>query len=361
MDGTYLFLKQYDRVAELDNKVDIFDKQPDDIKNTLKILNMDPHTLLEKEVLELSDIYYDYEYGGLDKRKIRDSIGNNYIALSIHLPEAYNEIFEPSYGGKKRKNHSINRKHKKRKTRNKRITNRKHIQLFKKKTKKNNIKIGGWGWGKPYLSTINVVSEEEQAKAEEENQTRKNIMDKLETLKFSTLIKKGYNLIETDITETDIIEYALLALDLNELCVNICNDALCKSCIENDSKCDGVCTDFKNMRKSRNAYETTNFCGMDFMKNYSDTDNTYYCKKYIDMASIIRQVRDKFKTTNPELYDYLKYFDNTYKGKYTINDVKSYLISYKTQQDSIPLQNGSGNNYKKSKTRKSKKKRCVKV
>lgn len=75
-----------------------------------------------------------------------------------------------------------------------------------------------------------------------------------------------------------------------------------------------------------------------------------------DMASIIRQVRNKFKTTNPELYDYLKYFDNTYKGDYKLDDVKSYLISYKTQQNSIPLQNGSGNNYKKSKTRKSKKK-----
>ena len=346
MDGTYLFLKQYERVAELDNKVDIFDKQPDDVKNTLKMLDMDPHTLLEKEILELSNIYDDYEYG-LDKRIIRNSIDNNYIALSTHLPEAYNDIFEPDYGGKKKKNRSIKRKYKSRKTRSKKITNRKHIQLFKKKTKKNNIKIGGWGWGKPYLSTINVVSEEEQAKAEEENQTRKNIMDKLETLKISTLIKKGSNLIETNITETDIIEYALLALDLNELCINICNDALCKSCIENDSKCDGVCTDFKNMRKSRNAYETTNFCGMGFMKNYSDTDNTYYCKKYIDMASIIRQVRDKFKTTNPELYDYLKYFDNTYKGKYTINDVKNKLNSYTNQQ------NGNGN---KSKTRKSKKK-----
>ena len=349
MDGTYLFLKQYDRVAELDNKVDIFNTQPDDVKNTLKMLNMDPHTLLEKEVLELSDIYYDYEYGGLDKRKIRDSIGNNYIALSIHFPEAYNEIFEPSYGGKKRKNHSINRKHKKRKTRNKRITKRKHIQLFKKKTKKNNIKIGGWGWIKPYLSTINVVSEEEQAKAEEEDQTRKNIMDQLETLKISTLIKKGYNLTETDITETDIIEYALFALDLNERCINICNDALCKSCIEDDNKCEGVCTDFKNMRRLRNAYETTNFCGMDFMKNYTDTD-TYYCKKYIDMASIIRQVRYKFETTNPTLYDYLKFFNNNYKGDYKHDDVKSYLISYKTKHNN--LQNGNGI---KSKTRKSKK------
>ena len=181
-------------------------------------------------------------------------------------------------------------------------------------------------------------------------------MDKLKTITISTLIEKRYNLIETNITERDIIEYALFALDLNELCINICNDALCKSCIENDSKCDGVCTDFKNMRKSRNAYETTNFCGMGFMKNYSDTDNTYYCKKYIDMASIIRQVRNKFKTTNPELYDYLKYFDNAYKGEYTIDKVKEYLNSYKTQQNSIPLQNGSGNNYKKSKTRKSKKK-----
>ena len=347
MDGTYLFLKQYDRVAELDNKVDIFDKQPDDVKNTLKMLDMDPHTLLEKEILELSNIYDDYEYG-LDKRIIRNSIDNNYIALSTHLPEAYNDIFEPYYGGKKQKNRSIKRKYKSRKTRSKKITKRKHIQLFKNKTKKNKIKIGGWGWGKPYLSTINVVSEEEQAKAEEENQTRKNIMEQLETLKISTLIKEDSNLIETDITEHDIIEYALFALDLNERCINLCNDALCKSCNSaSDSKCEGVCNDFKTMRKLRNSYETTNFCGMDFMKNYSDTDNAYYCKEYIDMASIIRQVRDKFKTTNPGLYDYLKYFDNTYKGKYTIDDVRNKLNSYTNQQ------NGNGN---KSKTRKSKKK-----
>ena len=68
------------------------------------------------------------------------------------------------------------------------------------------------------------------------------------------------------------------------------------------------------------------------------------------MASIIRQVRYKFKTTNPELYDYLKYFDNTYNGKYTLDNVKSYLNSYKSQYNG--LQNGNGN---KSKTRKSKK------
>ncbi len=255
------------------------------------------------------------------------------------------------YGGKKKKNHSIKRKYKSRKTRSKKITKRKHIQLFKKKTKKNKIKIGGWGWGKPYLSTINVVSEEEQAKAEEENQTRKNIMEQLETLKISTLIKEDSNLIETDITEHDIIEYALFALDLNERCINLCNDALCKSCNSaSDSKCEGVCNDFKTMRKLRNSYETTNFCGMDFMKNYSDTDNAYYCKEYIDMASIIRQVRDKFKTTNPGLYDYLKYFDNTYKGKYTIDDVRNKLNSYTNQQNNV--QNGNGN---KSKTRKTKK------
>lgn len=323
MDGTYKFLEQYERVAKLDNEVDIFNTQPDD------------------------------ENGGLDKREIRDSIGHNYTALSIHLPKAYNDIFEPYYGGKKKKDHSIKRKRKRksRKTRSKKVTNRKHIQLFKKKTKKNNIKIGGWGWGKPYLSTINVVSEEEQAKEEEEDQTRKNIMDQLETLKISTLIKEDSNLIETNITERDIIEYALFALDLNERCINLCNDALCKSCNSaSDSKCEGVCNDFKTMRKLRNSYETTNFCGMDFMKNYSDTDSAYYCKEYIGMASIIRQVRDKFKTTNPMLYDYLKYFGNTYKGEYTIDDVKSYLNSYKSQHNG--LQNGNGN---KSKTRKSKK------
>ena len=351
MDGTYLFLKQYERVVELDNKVDIFNTQPDDVKNTLKMLDMDPHTLLEKEVLELSNIYEDYEYGGLDKRKIRDSIGHNYTALSIHLPEAYNDIFEPYYGGKKKKDHSIKRKRKSRKTRSKKVTNRKHIQLFKKKTKKNNIKIGGWRWRKPYLSTINVVSEEEQAKVEEENQTRKNIMDKLKTLTISTLIENRSNLIETNITERDIIEYALFALDLNESCIKLCNGVLCKSCNSaGDSNCEGLCNDFKTMRDVRNSYETTNFCGMDFMKNYSDTDNTYYCKKYIDMASIIRQVRDKFKTTNPGLYDYLKYFDNTYNGKYTIDDVRNKLNSYTNQQNNV--QNGSGN---KSKTRKSKK------
>lgn len=135
MDGTYLFLKQYERVAELDNKVEIFDKQPDDVKNTLKMLDMDPHTLLEKEVSELSNIYDDYKYGGIDKRIVHNRIGNNYIALSIHLPEAYNDIFEPSYGGKKKKIHSIKRKHKSQKTRSKKITRRKHIQLCKKKMK----------------------------------------------------------------------------------------------------------------------------------------------------------------------------------------------------------------------------------
>jgi|SaaInlStandDraft_6_1057023.scaffolds.fasta_scaffold53853_2 hypothetical protein len=352
MDGTYKFLEQYERVVELDNKVDIFDKQPEHVKNRLKILDMDPHTLLKEEVSELSTIYDDYKYGGLDKREICDKIGNNYSALYKYLPVAFNEMEILKYdGGKKRKNHSIKRKRKSRKTRSKKITKRKHIQLFKKKTKKNNIKIGGWRWGKPYLSSINVVSEEEQAKAEEEYQTRKNIMDQLETLKISTLIKEESNLIETDITERDIIEYALFALDLNERCINLCNDVLCKSCNSaGDSKCEGVCNDFKTMRTLRNSYETTNFCGMDFMQNYSDTDNTYYCKKHIDMASIIRQVRDKFKTTNPELYDYLKYFDNTYKGKYTIDDVRNKLNSYTNKQNNV--QNGNGN---KSKTRKSKK------
>jgi hypothetical protein len=217
----------------------------------------------------------------------------------------------------------------------------------KRKTKKNNNEVsGGWKFFPYLLDKPQVLSEDENEKL--------GIIQNLDKLKISTLIENRADLTETDITETDIIEYALFALDLNERCINICNDALCKSCIEDDNKCEGVCTDFTKMRGKRNAYETTNFCGMDFMKNYTDTD-TYYCKKYIDMASIIRQVRYKFETTNPTLYDYLNFFDNTYKGDYKLNDVKSYLISYKTQQDSIPLQNGSGNNYKKSKTRKSKK------
>jgi hypothetical protein len=223
----------------------------------------------------------------------------------------------------------------------------------KRKTKKNNNKVsGGWKFFPYLLDKPQVLSEDENEKL--------GIIQNLDKLKISTLIENGADLTETDITEHDIIEYALFALDLNERCVNICDKALCKTCDNSpENSCD-YCEDFTKMRGKRNAYETTNFCGMDFMKNYSDTD-TYYCKKYIDMASIIRQLRYKFETTNPTLYDYLNFFDNTYKGDYKLNDVKSYLISYKTQQDSIPLQNGSGNNYKKSKTRKSKKKRCVKV
>lgn len=134
MDGTYLFLKQYERVAELDTKVDIFDKQPDDVKNALKMLDMDPHTLLEKEVLELSTIYEDNEYGGIDKRIVRDKIGHNYIALYEHLPVAYNEIFEYG-GGKKRKNHSIKRKRKSRKTRSKNTLTNKRSKKVKGKTR----------------------------------------------------------------------------------------------------------------------------------------------------------------------------------------------------------------------------------
>ena len=118
MDGTYLFLKQYERVVDLDNKADVFDKQPDDIKNTLKMIDMDPHTLLEKEVFELSEIYEDYEYGGIDKRIVRNKMGNNYFALSEHLPKAYEEIFEDR-GGKKRKKYSIKRNRKSRKARSK--------------------------------------------------------------------------------------------------------------------------------------------------------------------------------------------------------------------------------------------------
>lgn len=221
----------------------------------------------------------------------------------------------------------------------------------KRKTKKNNNEVsGGWKFFPYLLDKPQVLSEDKNEKL--------GIIQNLDKLKISTLIENGADLTETDITEHDIIEYALFALDLNERCVNICDKALCKTC---ESRCD-YCEDFTNMRGKHNAYVTTNFCRMDFMKNYPDTD-TYYCKKYIDMASIIRQLRYKFETTNPTLYDYLNFFDNTYKGDYKLNDVKSYL---KTQQDSIPLQNGSGNNYKKSKTRKSKtrkskKKRCVKV
>ena len=118
MDGTYLFLKQYERVVDLDNKADVFDKQPDDIKNTLKMIDMDPHTLLEKEVFELSEIYEDYEYGGIDKRIVRNKIGNNYFALSEHLPNAYEEIFEDR-GGKKERSIQSNEIAKSRKARSK--------------------------------------------------------------------------------------------------------------------------------------------------------------------------------------------------------------------------------------------------
>jgi len=212
----------------------------------------------------------------------------------------------------------------------------------KRKTKKNNNKVsGGWKFFPYLLDKPQVLSEDENEKL--------GIIQNLDKLKISTLIKKGTDLTKTDITESDIIEYALFALDLNERCVNICDKALCKTCDNSpESSCD-YCKDFTKMRGERNAYETTNFCGMDFMKNYTDTD-TYYCKKYIDMASIIRQVRYKFETTNPTLYDYLQFFNNNYKGDYKHDDVKSYLISYKTQHNS--LQNGNGI---KSKTRKSKK------
>lgn len=230
-------------------------------------------------------------------------------------------------------------------TKNRKATLKKKIlkrKSAKRKTKKNNNKVsGGWKFFPYLLDKPQVLSEDENEKL--------GIIQNLDKLKISTLIKKGTDLTKTDITESDIIEYALFALDLNERCVNICDKALCKTCDNSpESSCD-YCKDFTKMRGERNAYETTNFCGMDFMKNYTDTD-TYYCKKYIDMASIIRQVRYKFETTNPTLYDYLKFFNNNYKGDYKHDDVKSYLISYKTQHNS--LQNGNGI---KSKTRKSKK------
>jgi len=131
MDGTYLFLKQYDRVVDLDNRVDTFDKQPDDTKHILKMLDMDPHTLLEKEVLELSTIYEEHEYGGIDNRIVRNSIGNNYIALSDHLPGAYADIFE-HMGGKPKKKHSIKRKCKSRKTRSKNTRTKKRTKKTKR-------------------------------------------------------------------------------------------------------------------------------------------------------------------------------------------------------------------------------------
>jgi len=136
MDGTYLFLKQYDRVTKLNNNIDMFDKQSDDVKNKLKMLDMDPHTLLEKEVLELSKIYNVYEYGGIDKRIVRNKIGSNSIALYDHLPNAHNNIFETYYGGKKKKKLSIKQKRKSRKARSKRRTKK-----YKRRTKQNPIQI----------------------------------------------------------------------------------------------------------------------------------------------------------------------------------------------------------------------------
>ena len=136
MDGTYLFLKQYDRVTKLNNNIDMFDKQSDDVKNKLKMLDMDPHTLLEKEVLELSKIYNVYEYGGIDKRIVRNKIGSNSIALYDHLPKAHNNIFETYYGGKKKKKLSIKQKRKSRKARSKRRTKK-----YKRRTKQNPIQI----------------------------------------------------------------------------------------------------------------------------------------------------------------------------------------------------------------------------
>ena len=126
MDGTYQFLKQYERVVDLDDKAAHFDKHPDYVKDALKILDMDPRTLLEKEVLELYTIY---EAGGIDKRIVRNKMGNNYFALSEHLPDIYNEIFEDQYsGGKPRKKHSTKRNRKIHKARSKTTRTKKFIQ-----------------------------------------------------------------------------------------------------------------------------------------------------------------------------------------------------------------------------------------
>jgi len=131
MDGTYQLLKQYERVVDLDNKSENFDKQPEYVKDALKMLDMDPHILLEKEVLELSTIYED---GGIDKRIVRNKIGNNYFALSEHLPEIYSEIFEDEHrGGKTIKKCSTKRNRKSRKARSKNTRTKKRV---KKRTMK---------------------------------------------------------------------------------------------------------------------------------------------------------------------------------------------------------------------------------
>ena len=135
MDGTYQFLKQYERVVDLDNKAEKFVIQSEYMKEALKLLDMDPHTLLEKEVLELYNIYED---GGIDKRIVRNKIGNNYFALSEHSPDIYDEIFEDQHrGGKTTKKRSTKRN---RKSRNARSKNTRTKKRVKKRVKKSTMK-----------------------------------------------------------------------------------------------------------------------------------------------------------------------------------------------------------------------------
>jgi hypothetical protein len=119
-------LQQYEVIKDLISEIELFSRASS---------TEDPYVVslqhkLESELNTFRDIYYEYymiteDYGGFDKRRLRHD--KKFMTfLSEYLPDIYNDIEYPVYGGKHKPSHLKSSRKSKRK-----------VMVSKKSTRKN--------------------------------------------------------------------------------------------------------------------------------------------------------------------------------------------------------------------------------
>ena len=119
-------LQQYKVIKDLISDIELFSRASSIEDPSVVSLQQK----LESELNTFRDIYYDYymiteDYGGIDKRYLRHD--KKFMTfLSEHLPDIYDDIKYPVYGGKHKPSHLKSSRKSKRK-----------VMVSKKSTRKN--------------------------------------------------------------------------------------------------------------------------------------------------------------------------------------------------------------------------------
>lgn len=205
---------------------------------------------------------------------------------------------------------------------------KKNKNKYIKKTHKNNLKGGGW-WKMPFLSG-NTDDLKLVRRIELDNEILDLALSK--SIKLTKSQDGSYTPGDIEFELSDIIDYALFALNLKKECSDICESALCEGCPSPSSQCTGICKEIKAMVQTKPSYVHANMCRLGFMDDYGG--KIYNCAKYIIMAAILTRVRERFNKMDP-LYILLDYFRDSYKGLPNTAPTDTTSIHYSFDPDPI--------------------------